>query len=90
MAEDNLNLEGNIERAEELKMSFGSINNAVNELNKALRRTGEDTAEVGRVFAQLKTSADNVAKVQRSIQEVLPVLLMLLRNKKLTRIRLLS
>jgi len=69
MAEDNLNLEGNIERAEELKMSFGSINNAVNELNKALRRTGEDTAEVSRVFAQLKTSADNVAKVQRSIQE---------------------
>ena len=69
MAEDNLNLEGNIERAEELKMSFGSINNAVNELNRALRRTGEDTAEVGRVFAQLKTSADNVAKVQRSIQE---------------------
>ena len=69
MAENDPNLERNIERAEELKTSFGSINNAVNELNRALRQTGENTAEVSRVFAQLKTSADNVSKVQRSIQE---------------------
>jgi hypothetical protein len=69
MADDNLNLQQNIERAQELKNTFGAINDAVNSLNTALRASGPDAANVANIFSQLGSSADRVAKVQEEAQK---------------------
>jgi len=69
MADDNLNLQQNIERAQELKNTFGAINDAVNALNRALRGSGVDIAEVSQNFSGLATSADKVAKIQEQARQ---------------------
>jgi hypothetical protein len=69
MADDNLNLQQNIERAQELKNTFGAINDAVNALNRALRGSGADIAEVSQSFSGLATSADKVAKIQEQARQ---------------------
>lgn len=69
MADDNLNLQQNIERAQELKNTFGAINDAVGSLNAALRVSSNDAANVANIFSQLGSSADRVAQVQEQAQK---------------------
>lgn len=64
MAEDNLDLQKNVDKAQELKNSFGAINDAVKSLNTALRISGDNASEVANIFSSLSSSADRVANVQ--------------------------